>query len=313
MTITAKILAASAHPHGGPPLYSVQLRYPKFIHGEGKTHRLIRIADKAYELLQEVGFMDDPNLSRNASSSRAIPVERMIADVMDDPVIPVIWYKNKPGMQGTELCSESESQFLVDEWLAMRNRAVSHARRMMDGANAHKQHINRLLEPWLHINVVVTATEWSNFFALRCHPDAQPEMRVLAENVREAIAGATPRVLQPGEWHLPYVTPRQHESGADEVPMNLEQAIKVSVARCARVSYLTQDGKVPTVEQDLALYDRLAASVPLHASPCEHQATPDTQEWIDAACTRTTWEHSQLHGNLRGWIQYRKTLPGECQ
>jgi len=56
----------------------LQLRYPKFIHGEGKTHRLIRIADKAYELLQEVGFMDDPDLSRNASSSRAIPVERMI-------------------------------------------------------------------------------------------------------------------------------------------------------------------------------------------------------------------------------------------
>jgi|SRR6185503_5790224 len=304
MTITAKIIAASAHPHGGPPLYTLQLRYPKLIHGELMTHRVF---------------------SRNASSSRAIPVERMIQDVLDDPVIPMHWGKNQPGMQAREECDEPVLMPMSDRddrthmvcdrlhaWLRARDQMVDAAGAFAK-AKYHKQIVNRLLEPWLHINVVVTATEWSNFFALRCHPDAQPEMRALAEAVRDAIAGATPRVLQPGEWHLPYVTPRQHESGADEVPMNLEQVIKVSVARCARVSYLTQDGKVPTVEQDLALYDRLVASVPLHASPCEHQATPDTQVWVDAACTRTAWECPHLHGNLRGWRQFRKSLPGECQ
>src|SRR6185503_9460606 len=308
MTITAKIIAASAHPHGGPPLYTLQLRYPKFIHGEGKTHRLIRIADRAYELLQEVGFMDDPDLSRNASSSRAIPVERMIQDVMDDPVIPMHWGKNQPGMQAREEHNapvmmpmpdiDDQTHMCCDRlhaWLRARDQMIGAARAFAKAGYA-KQFVNRLLEPWLHINVVVTATEWSNFFALRCHPDAQPEMRALAESVREAIALATPRVLQPGEWHLPYVSAedehRIDEFAAGEEVADVyshvsvdERLIKLSVARCARVSYLTQDGKVPAIEQDLALYDRLVASVPLHASPCEHQATPDTQEWVDAACT----------------------------
>lgn len=312
MTITARIIAASAHPQGGPNLYTLQLRYPKFIHGELMTHRVF---------------------SRNASSSRAIPVERLIQDVLDDPVMPMHWGKNQPGMQAHEECDELVRlpDGCVDDihrrpwygtrdraWLAYRDEAVK-AAQAFHKAGYHKQIVNRLLEPFCHINVVVTATEWSNFFALRCHPDAQPEMRVLAELIRDRISCAPVKRLASDEWHLPYVTEDEQLVFAREVTTHdaSERGYwatlrQLSVARCARVSYLTQDGKAPTIEQDLALYDRLAGAVPLHASPCEHQATPDEFRGGDPG-DPNNWDCPYLHGNLRGWVQYRKTLPEECQ
>ena len=301
MTITAKVLADSVGTHGAPRLITLQLRYPKFIHGEFMTHRMF---------------------SRNASSSRAIPVERLIRDVIEDPVYPSFWGANQKGMQADAECNvplqlqaPDDSEFWKDPdntdaqlrhcamsrteaWDEARDRAV-HMARTFAKAGYHKQIVNRLLEPFCHINVVVTATHWSNFFALRCHRDAQPEMRMLAEAMRDAIDRSAPRGLVHG-WHLPYVYP--DEEG------DTTTLIKLSVARCARVSYLTQEGKTPSREEDLALYDRLVSSVPLHASPCEHQATPDLRM---AGYGR--WENPSLHGNLLGWRQYRKTLPGECQ
>lgn len=310
-TITAKIIADSISPDN-IRLTTMQLRYPKCIHGEAKTHRQIRIADRAYELLQEVGFMDDPNLSRNASSSRAIPVKRLIQDVLDDPYVPVHWGKNQKGMQADEehdamVCMNGLIGFEPREeaWLRALNHAVE-AAKAFDKAGYHKQIVNRLLEPWAHINVVVTATEWSNFFALRDHEDAMPEIRMLAQAMKKAMAESTPFRLELGGWHVPYVG--YHEFGQIG---NLGTSIKVSVARCARVSYLTQEGKTPTIEEDLKLYDRLINSVPLHASPAEHQATPD--ELCTVGVFSGEWNQKELNGNLNGWIQYRKTLPGECQ
>jgi thymidylate synthase ThyX len=127
-----------------------------------------------------------------------------------------------------------------------------------------------------------------------------PEIRELAQQIRLAMAGSTPNLLKHGEWHLPYVN--EYPS----IDVGESAGVRLSVARCARVSYLTQDGRKPDVHEDLALYDRLASQVPLHASPCEHQATPD--EWKNGGP-----RNPKLHGNLKGWIQYRKTLPGECQ
>ena len=251
-------------------LTTLQLRYPKFIHGEFMTHRVF---------------------SRNASSSRAIPIKRLIQDVIDDPALPVMWFKNKPGMQGTELCSIEETEELIQTSLRLRDIAVAAACHMIEKADAHKQHINRILEPWYHINVVVTATEWSNFFALRCHPDADPTMRALADAIRQAMHDSEPRKLMKDEWHLPYVS---------EIT-DLTTARQVSAARCARVSYLTQDGKQSTVEDDLRLCTRLAGSIPLHASPFEHQATPDDDD------------HEHEHGNFKGWRQWRKMILGESQ
>lgn len=277
MTITAKVIADSIS-EPGIRITTLQLRYPKFIHGEFLTHR---------------------QFSRSSSSSRAIPVERLINDVINDPVMPAFWGRNQKGMSASEECDEPVNcpkRFFPgsreEAWTAAKNHAIDMARAFAN-AGYHKQIVNRLLEPFCHINTVVTSTEWSNFFALRRHQDAQPEMRLLAEVMHEAIAKSNPELKQCGAWHLPYAA----ES------TTTDEAIKVSVARCARVSYLTQEGTLPSIGEDLKLYNRLTSSVPLHASPAEHQATPEP----------AAWKKFNLCGNFQGWVQYRKTLRGECQ
>lgn len=300
MTISAKIIADSVSPEG-IRITTMQLRYPRFIHAEFMTHRVF---------------------SRNASSSRAIPVERLIQDVIDDTAMPVKWFKNKPGMQGTEELVGTERDEMIRNWIDGRNNAVERARGIA-AWGAHKQHVNRLLEPFSHINVVVTATEWSNFFALRDHPDAQPEIMVLAQQMKLAMEQSTPQYLKPGQWHLPYVTDDErkmfrHFPIEDDERQN--SMTQISVARCARVSYLTHQGKKPDFTDDMRLYERLLASTPLHASPAEHQATPDTGGvMVDASGGPTArkpyfhWDNFAKHGNFRGWIQFRKTLPNESQ
>jgi thymidylate synthase ThyX len=235
--------------------------------------------------------------SRNASSSRAIPVERLIEDLKRDPVMPVFWGSNKPGMQAGEELQGGDKIEAQDIWLEARDDAIFAAKELIR-LGLHKQIANRILEPWCHINVVVTATEWDNFFALRCHPDAQPEMRVLAEAIRDARDASKPKPVGQGEWHLPYITESDYGSG-----ITTDTLVKCSVARCARVSYLTHEMKTPSIEEDLKLYERLVGAQPIHASPAEHQARPDN--WVMG------WVKPDLHGNFKGWIQYRKTLPNE--
>ena len=134
------------------------------------------------------------------------------------------------------------------------------------------------------MRVILTATEWDNFFELRDHPDAEPHFQVLAKAIRQARDGSKPTLLRPGEWHLPYVRETEGLWGTYLVRP------KLSAARCARVSYLTHDGRMPSSIEDLDLFERLAGSRPLHASPLEHQATPGTEDT----------------GNFKGWTQYRK-------
>ena len=272
MTISAKVIAHSVSSLHHIPVVTLQLRYPKFIHAEFMTHRVF---------------------SRNASSSRAIPVERLIDDITRDPVFPSFWGSNKPGMQaGEEINTRVLTPYKFKStpiprdaaWDYARNQAIMMAREFAR-AGYHKQIVNRLLEPFSHINVVVTATDWDNFFDLRCHPDAQPEMRILACEIRDAITRSVPRHIEPDDWHTPYV---------DDQEIDTEARIKLSVARCARVSYLTHDNKVPTPEQDLSLYDQLITSRPMHASPAEHQCSP-----VD---------NPGLCANLRGWMQCRRVL-----
>jgi len=183
-------------------------------------------------------------------------------------------------------------------WLESMRLAVVSAR-AFSAAGYHKQIVNRLLEPFAHVNVVCTSTQWSNFFALRDHSDAQPEISILAREMKRVMAASTPKLLGVGEWHLPYCDDLSKFS-------DIDVAIKCSVARCARVSYVTHDGKIPSIDADLNLYDRLITSIPAHMSPSEHQATPDEQ--IDGG----KWRQCKLHGNFVGWVQYRKTLPNEC-
>lgn len=289
MTIEAKIIADSISP-AGKRITTFQLRYPRFIHAELMTHRVF---------------------SRNASSSRAIPVERMIEDLRRDPAMPVYWGANQKGMQaGSPLVGE-DRDMAEHIWLNSMESAIDYASRLMD-IGLHKQIANRILEPWAHINVVVTATDYENFYALRRHSDAQPEIKVLADCMWLAQNQSTPELLEPGQWHLPYVEQRDWDAITGEPSDWLDAAKKVSVARCARVSYLTHDGRQTTIEEDLALYDRLVGGMPLHASPAEHQATPDNvhDTYIDGDIS-TVWDMPEEHGNFTGWRQYRKMLPGE--
>jgi hypothetical protein len=127
--------------------------------------------------------------------------------------------------------------------------------------------------------------------------------------MKAAMSSHFAMVLKPGEWHLPYVTKDEFFTLDPLIGRFDERLIKLSVARCARVSYMTTEGKKPTIEQDLALYERLLGSEPLHASPAEHQATPDTGDRLENGMI--WWGQPYLHGNLSGWIQFRKTLPNE--
>ena len=258
MMFEAKIILDSVN-ESGDRLTTFQLRYPRFIHSELMTHRVF---------------------SRNAMSSRAVPVAKMIAQVRDNPAKPIHWGMNKPGMQATEEVPAASAEHL---WHKAANLAADVAEQMVK-LNLHKQVANRILEPFQWMNTIVTATEWDNFYSLRAHPDAQPEFQRLAVMMRDAMQASFPVMLVSGEWHLPYI--QDHEL-IGTTPHDLR---KVSAARCARVSYLTHDGRKPELHEDLALFDRLAGGVPLHASPLEHQGTPGAYD-----C-----------GNFKGWTQFRK-------
>ncbi|WP_353640769.1 FAD-dependent thymidylate synthase [Mesorhizobium sp. WSM2239] len=320
MTISAKVIADSSA--FGKRITTMELRYPRFIHAEELTHRVLASTPGDCIIIEQIadGLMYDENLSRNASSSRAIPVERMIQDVLDDPAMPIYWGKNQPGMQAREEHDAPirnpwhhnpnvlKGTMLRPEeaWLRGRDQMIELARAYAK-AGYHKQIVNRLLETWLHINVVVTATEWDNFRTLRLHKDAQPEIHELARLMFEvAMAGSTPRELQPGEWHLPYVEQEDFRR------YHISDLKALSVARCASVSYKTVDGQPMTLERAQAIYDKLVKADVFHASPFEHQATPDTfnrafyDQWGEH--DGWNWQKPELHGNFVGWIQNRKLM-----
>ncbi len=283
MPVSALVIADSATPTD-VRVTTVKLRYPRFIHSEFLTHRVF---------------------SRNASSSRAIPIERMIKDVIDDPAMPVYWGSNKKGMQAG---AEVENTLLAGRrWLDARDSAVAQARKLNE-LGLHKQVANRVLEPFAHINVLVTATDWNNFFALRRHPDAQPEIKALADAIAEAMTNSRPKFLNYNEWHLPYIGEEDIKASIEvEGDQALARLLKVSTARCARISYETfETGKISTFEEDDRLHTQLVVSQPVHASPAEHQVTPDMKDGSG------NWKNKHLHGNLRGVIQYRKLIAGEA-
>lgn len=280
MTITATILADSVSREGSR-LTTMQLRYPRLIHSEFMTHRAF---------------------SRNASSSRAIPVERLIQDVLDDTAMPVSWGKNKKGMQAGAEHSALVAPFYPaglmvptmgglqwngvggltpqEAWLKARDSAVT-AAGVFAAAGYHKQICNRLLEPFAHINVVVTATDWDNFFAQRLG-GADPTMMALAHAMWNARENSTPKPKGEGCWHLPYIQAGDHAS--------LRRLVEVSSARCARVSYLTHDGRKTSIVEDFELFQQLEAGG--HWSPLEHQAHPTPGK----------------HANLNGWSSHRTEI-----
>lgn len=278
----AIILADSINTSGNR-LTTFEITYPRFVHSELMTHRMF---------------------SRNSASSRAIPLTKMIDNVLNDPVLPVYWGRNQSGMQATTALSVDEQIDAEDRWLWARDAAVENAKRLNE-LHVHKQIANRILEPWMWITVIVSATEWANFFSLRCHPDAQPEIQKIAYMMRDLYYANTPEPIEVGECHLPLIDYETrlwaieqtladdrsaHESKADAQTM-LKQ---IATGRCARVSYLTHDGKRDP-QADIDLCDRLRSSG--HWSPFEHVAYAISDPYQCA--------------NFKGWFQYRKEFAGE--
>lgn len=285
----AKILADSIAQ--GVRLTTLQVTFPRIVLAEFNTHRV---------------------MSRNSASSRAIPVEKRIVEVRQDPFIPEDFASNKKGMQAGDSLGGEDQERARMAWLDAAQQAIKHAGILAD-VGVHKQWANRLLEPFAWHTVICTATEWDNFYALRCNPQAQPEIRRAAELMRDAMAGSKPVEIQPGDWHLPLV---DHTMG-DEVFARSQEGVmtlvKLSVARCARVSYLTHDG-LRDVKADLTLHDRLLTSG--HMSPFEHAARvalPEDRQHMSYGHTTDAGDQVWWCGNFRApWVQYRKMVPGEA-
>lgn len=259
-TISADIIEDSVW--NGRRITTLELYYPRIIHSEFMTHRVF---------------------SRNAGSSRAIPVKKLISAIVADPYVPEFWGLNQKGMQAQE--AEADPVICRQIWMEARDNAVASAEKLA-AQNVHKQHVNRILEPFSHIRVVVTATDdvWDGFFYLRDHSDAQPEIRQLARAMITALRKSIPTERQ---THLPYVTSLERASDS----LTGDQLIMMSSARCARVSYRTHDGLVPRLEEDQELAGRLWGEPP-HLSPFEHPAMAAENP-------------NGKYANFKGWQSYR--------
>lgn len=265
--IEAKIVADSVNPVGNR-ITTFLLTYPRFIHSELMTHRAF---------------------SRNAASSRAIPLRKMIERVRDEMATPIYWGAEQKGMQsGDELEGDAKAQAQAI-WRAACLQAVAYAQKLGE-IGVHKSIANRVLEPFAHMTTLVTATEYANFFNLRAHKAAQPEFQYLAYLMYDLYQSHKPQELAPGEWHLPFADQFLSEG------LTQEQLLKIATARAARTSYLNMEGQIEH-EKDYALHDQLAASG--HWSPFEHPAV----------CT----DMRIRYGNFVGWRQYRKNFPNENQ
>ena len=320
--ISAKIIADSINPQGHR-ITSFILTYPRMIHGELMTHRVF---------------------SRNSASSRAIPFNKMMEMVEKDPFIPIAWQKDHKGMQGTEYFTKSDLaaeefkeeipdtviEHLTQVWLTARDNAVRQAK-YANEIGLTKQICNRLLEPYMWHTVLVTATEFDNFFELRCqkyqtpvsrsvepqkswkdltevhsNPEnlkrleankdnwifkmqhslsaAEIHIQALAEAMWDEYNQSKPKQLNAGEWHIPFgdtfdeneltkILNRIHPIQPAWLEWQINQIndlkIKIATARCARLSYMTFEGKID-YEKDIDLHDQLLASH--HMSPFEHCA-----------------------------------------
>lgn len=255
--ITAKVIADTVSPVTGVRITTLQLRYPRWIHQEFLTHRMF---------------------SRNASSSRAVPVQKEVDSVFDNPVLPLHIGANKPGMQADTEVDALDRSVILDRLARLGEYVAGEVQFLNEVYGVHKQVLNRYLEPWLHIDTLVTATEWDNFFSLRINPAAEPHIHMLAVAMKAAMVSSEP---EDNYWHHPYYTEELDTEDFDTVD-------SVCAARCARVSYRNHSGTF-NLKKDKALAKQLWDSK--HLSPFEHIAYSGKARWYD---------------NLYGWRSLRK-------
>ena len=316
-----KIIADSIDSRGNR-ITTMQLKYQRFFHSEFLTHR---------------------QFSRNASSSRAIPTHKLISEVLNNPATPSSWGENKSGMQaGDTIDRQLEFDFndiikdsvshtggvdndllktelpvigmSKDEaWKFAANFAakISSA---FSKAGYHKQISNRITETYQSIDVIVTATEWDNFFNLRDHEDAQPEFEKLAKAMKYELKMSDPRMLiDTQDYHHPYVSVEEFNNIG-----NVENGLLVSAARCARVSYLNHDGTATELNKDIDLALNLLKAG--HMSPFEHQAQilnisndkrtdmHELQYLKYRGLTHIDVDYNLWSSNLKGFGQFRNFI-----
>ncbi len=271
MAYSVKILLDSVNP-AGSRLITWELTYPRFVHAELMTHRLF---------------------SRSSASSRAIPTHKMRARIAEDPVLPVRWIKNEPGMQGYEDLPPDIAELCKKEWLWLCDKAIGSSA-ALDALKLHKGLVNRVTEPWMWITVIMTSTFHANWFALRDHPMADLQLSKFATEMHAQYWKAKPKYLAAGKWHMPLMDDidQLRGEGFDEVQLR-----QISAGRVARVSYLNHDG-IRKPADDLSLFTKLSTSKPGHMAPFEHVA----QSMNDRA----------LYANFCGWKQMRKDFENEA-
>lgn len=284
--ISAKIIQDSVNQDNR--ITTFELEYPRFIHSELLTHRMF---------------------SRNSSSSRAVPVKTMLDNIEKNPAMPVYWGEQQPGMQAAREVADKNQAANV--WNNAKHAAIDHTKQLIE-LGLHKQIANRITEPFQNIRTVLTATEFANWFSLRYHEDAQPEIYELSKCMQQALNQSTPLELEPTEWHVPYVDRQraqqlEYTSGGN--PLDYATARILSVSCCAQVSYRTNNTEIAKAN---LIYHKLVGSTPVHASPLEHQATPMRKlkigKEIEPGVTHMTLDSKLWSANLRGWIQFRQLL-----
>ena len=254
---TVKVIADSIN-ESEDRVTTLECEYPRIVHSELLTHRVF---------------------SRNAASSRAIPVKTMLKNIWNNKFIPWYWGVNQSGMQAHKQLTNPKLFIVKMLWnIGICINLIGSYLLSLFGL--HKQLANRNSEYCSYIKVIITSTDFSNFLALRLHPAAQPEIADLAYKIKEALENSKPILLKEGEWHTPYVKVQCSDK--------LEQSKKVSVSCCAQVSYRTND---TSLDKAIRITDALSKSTPIHASPFEHVCTPGIGK-----------------GNLKGWIQYREEI-----
>lgn len=278
--ITAKILLDSINS-AGERITTFLLVYPRFIHSEFMTHRVF---------------------SRNAASSRAIPIEKMIKAIEANPAIPVHWGKIQKGMQAEFEVDKKTATKAKAIWLKACKYAIKHSRELA-ALGVHKQIANRITEPFSHMMTLLTSTEYENFFALRADKEAQPEIQVLAHEMLKLYNESTPQKITEG-WHIPFaddVDTEKFESILLSNPKitSTQLKLKIATARCARTSYTTPETlEKHNYERDIEFHDDLERNG--HFSPFEHIAYTSDMETV-----------GKQIGNFKGWKQYRKFLSNE--
>lgn len=245
---------------------SVQVKYPRFILPQLNTHRVF---------------------SRSTASSRAVPTAKLIEMIRNEPVVPVHWGQNQAGMVAENKLSMGRAAAAEAVWKEAAYSAANTAQLLAD-IGVHKQVVNRILEPFMWAETIITATEWDNFFKLRIADDAQPEIQALAKAIKKAMDESVPVERA---FHLPYL----RDDELDETRWTYAQRAKISAARCARVSYLNHNKQMPSVDEDFALADRLIEAG--HMSPFDHQAMFDGGE-----------KYRNENRNFTNWKPYRAIL-----